>query len=169
MFRLTVKLIKLTSQELLRCLQILCTLSHSYPTQAFWKVNRHNKYRNAVKTGRNVPLFPVAGCNSVKITKLDHYFWNSIDAKTRISFLQNTANSLILPLLKITRNITTIVMCLHNTRIWELSVDERLKFFTFYLYSGIPLIRTLMGQNNLAVLPGQAQISWLGGRNAIRS
>lgn len=42
MFRLTVKLIKLTSQEQLRCLQILCTLSHSYPKQAFWKVNRHN-------------------------------------------------------------------------------------------------------------------------------
>ena len=50
--------------------------------------------------------------------------------------------------------MTTIVMCLHNTRIWELSIDERLKFFTFYLYSVTALIRSLMGQKKLAVLPG---------------
>ena len=40
--------------------------------------------------------------------------------------------------------MTTIVMCLHNTRIWEFSIDERLKCFTFYLYSVTALIRSLI-------------------------
>ena len=33
------------------------------------------------------------------------------------------------------------------------------------LYSGTPLIRSLMSQKHLAVLPEQDQISWLEGRN----